>query len=66
MPFKSKAQIAKMAELEKQGKVKKGTVQEWLKETPDVHKLPERKTPKKIKPNSIADLKKLSNRFGVK
>lgn len=34
MPFKSQAQRAKMIELEKQGKVKPGTVAKWEKETP--------------------------------
>lgn len=64
MPFQSKAQMAKMAELEKQGKVKKGTVKQWASETPDIKKLPERKSPKKVA--SIADLRKLSSRFGIK
>ena len=44
MPFKSKSQMGKMAVLEKQGKVKKGTVKEWAAETPDLKKLPMKKS----------------------
>lgn len=44
MPFQSEAQKRKMIELEKQGKVPKGTVNQWNKETKG--KLPERKHPK--------------------
>jgi hypothetical protein len=40
MPFKSKAQQRKMFSLEEQGKLKKGTAEEWAKETPDIKKLP--------------------------
>lgn len=47
MPFKSKAQAAKIAELEKQGKVKKGTTKEWASKTPNMKTLPKRVTPKK-------------------
>lgn len=43
VPFKSKAQVGKMAILEKEGKVKKGTVKEWASETPNMKKLPEHK-----------------------
>lgn len=43
MPFKSKAQMAKFAMLEKQGKLPKGTLEEWLAETPNPKKLPEKK-----------------------
>ena len=46
MPFKSRAQAAKIAELEKEGKVKRGTTKKWAAETPK-GKLPERITPKK-------------------
>lgn len=45
MPFKSKAQIQKMRELEKQGKVPAGTVKQWMDETPSLLKLPQRKHP---------------------
>ena len=45
MPFKSEAQRAKIAELERQGKVKPGTFNQWNKETPK-GKLPARITPK--------------------
>ena len=34
MPFKSRAQMAKMAILEKEGQVKPGTVHNWAQETP--------------------------------
>lgn len=47
MPFKSKAQVKKMAVLEKEGKVKKGTVHEWAKETPNMKKLPKKVKKKK-------------------
>lgn len=64
MPFKSKAQIGKIAELEKQGKVKKGTFDEFKKATPDFDKLPERISPPKHK--STEDLRKTyKKRFGV-
>ncbi len=42
MPFKSKAQIAKFGELVKQGKMSKEKFDQWLSETPNAHKLPER------------------------
>lgn len=42
MPFKSKAQLRKFAELVKQGKMSKKTFNEWLKATPNVKRLPER------------------------
>jgi hypothetical protein len=45
MPFKSEAQKRKIAELEAQGKVPKGTYSQWEKETPS-GKLPERLTEK--------------------
>jgi len=48
MPFKSKAQVGKMAMLEKEGKVKKGTMKEWAAETPNMKKLP-KKLKKKAK-----------------
>jgi len=50
MPFKSKAQVGKMAILEKEGKVKKGTFQEFADATPNMKKLPKKlkkKTAKK-------------------
>lgn len=63
MPFKSQAQRAKMFELEKQGKVPKGTAERWNKETPK-GPLPERITPKKA-PQSLADLRSISKKkFG--
>ena len=41
MPFKSKAQMEKIAMLEKEGKVKKGTYEEFKKATKNFDKLPE-------------------------
>jgi hypothetical protein len=63
MPFKSQAQRAKMAVLEKEGKVKKGTVAKWNAETPK-GKLPERVGKKKITSvdGIVAERKK---RYGV-
>lgn len=55
MPFKSKAQQRKMFELEKEGKVKPGTAEQWAKETPNISKLPQRVS--KSKPTSTADLR---------
>ena len=46
-PLKSKAQLGKLAILEKEGKVKKGTVKEFAKETPNIKKLPEHVKKKK-------------------
>lgn len=43
MPFKSKAQLKWMGYAEKSGKVKKGTLAEWLSKTKSVKSLPERK-----------------------
>ena len=40
MPFKSKAQVGKMAILEKEGKVKKGTFKEFAEATPSIKALP--------------------------
>jgi len=40
MPFKSKAQIAKFAILEKEGKLPKGTLHQWASETANIRKLP--------------------------
>lgn len=40
-PAKSKAQLAKMFILEKEGKVKKGTAKEFADATPNIKKLPE-------------------------
>ena len=46
MPFKSKAQRRKFAELLVKGKIKPGTFEEWNRETGRA-KLPERIHPKK-------------------
>jgi hypothetical protein len=49
MPFKSKAQVGKIAVLEKEGKVKKGTFKEFVKATPDMKKLPAKVKKKKAR-----------------
>lgn len=41
MPFRSKAQMRKMALLESRGDVPRGTVTRWAKETKGEKKLPE-------------------------
>lgn len=58
MPFKSKAQMRKMAELERHGKVKAGTTAAWAAETPNTSKLPDRTTPNR-RPKSIAEIKEI-------
>lgn len=62
VPFKSKAQQRKMFELEKQGKIKSGTAEQWAKETPNIDKLPERKNPVR----SIEQLKVIARRRAKK
>ncbi len=47
MPFKSKAQLRKFAELVKQGKMSKREFDKWVKETPNIKSLPERVKKKK-------------------
>ena len=42
MPFKSKSQMRKFFAMESSGEIPKGTTKEWLKETPNVKKLPEK------------------------
>lgn len=42
MPFKSKAQIAKMGDLKKQGKITQEKFDQWMNETPNPSALPER------------------------
>lgn len=42
MPFRSKSQIAKFAELVKQGKMSQAKFDEWLEETPSARDLPDR------------------------
>ena len=43
MPFRSRSQMRKIAELESAGKLPKGTFRAWMRETPSVKGLPERK-----------------------
>ncbi len=65
MPARSKAQLRKIAELEKQGKVKPGTTKEWAEATPNLKALPERITPKA--PRSIQEIKEIAvKKFGRK
>jgi hypothetical protein len=62
MPFKSKAQRRKFAELLVQGKISDETYEEWNRETGS-EKLPERVTPKpKAKKRPSASRKKTSIR----
>ena len=50
MPFKSQAQVRKFEEMVKEGKMTKETMAQWIRETPDMKKLPERAAePKKKK-----------------
>lgn len=62
-PFKSMAQRRKFGELVKQGKMSQKTFDEWNLATGS-KKLPERIGPEK--PKSVTELRKLSERFGVK
>jgi hypothetical protein len=66
MPVRSKAQLGKLAELEKAGKVKPGTVKQWVRDTPGgIKNLPERIHPRNP-PQSTDDLRKIrKNKFGV-
>ena len=41
MPFKSKAQLRKFGELVKEHKISKAKFNEWIKETPNIKKLPQ-------------------------
>ncbi len=42
MPFKSKAQMRKFGAMARRGEISKAEFEEWLRETPNVSKLPER------------------------
>lgn len=52
MPFRSKSQIRKLAILERNGHLRKGTVHRWAKETKNIHRLPERLHKRKTKKRS--------------
>jgi hypothetical protein len=60
MPFKSRAQRRKFAELLLQGKISNETFEEWNRETGSA-KLPERVTPKGASKNKRAKKKASSN-----
>ena len=47
MPVKSKAQMKKLFVLEKEGKLKKGVAEEFVRATPNIKKLPEHVKKKK-------------------
>jgi len=49
MPFKSKAQVRLFGHLVRMGKISERKFREWLKETPNIKKLPERVKKKKTK-----------------
>ncbi len=49
MPFKSKMQVAKFAELVKQRKISKREFNKWIKATPNIKDLPKRVAKRRIK-----------------
>lgn len=49
MPFRSKAQIRKFGAMVRRGEISKEKFREWLEETPNIKKLPERVRKKKRK-----------------
>lgn len=51
MPFKSKAQMKKFEMMVKEGKIPQEKFNQWMKETPSPHRLPERITPAKTTKN---------------
>lgn len=57
MPFKSKKQAAKIAQLENEGKLKRGTFAKWKAETPSMGKLPERAPGKASKVKKVKVIK---------
>lgn len=59
MPFKSRMQIKKFAEMVKQGTMSKQEFHKWLNETPDPSDLPDRVTdrPESKKKDGWKDLK---------
>lgn len=42
VPFRSKAQLRRFAAMVKRGEISKKKFKQWLKETPNIKKLPER------------------------
>ncbi len=44
MPFKSKAQMRKIAAMERAGELPPGTFERWLRKTKDPRRLPEQKS----------------------
>ena len=46
MPFKSKAQVRKFGAMLKRKEISKATFEKWVKHTPNIKKLPERKKKK--------------------
>ena len=49
MPFRSKAQVRKFGAMVKRGEISKKKFEEWLHETQNIKKLPERVEKKKTK-----------------
>lgn len=49
MPFKSKAQLRKFGAMLKRGEITKATYNRWIKHTPNIKGLPERKKKTKKK-----------------
>jgi hypothetical protein len=48
MPFRSKAQVRKFGAMVKRGEMSKAKFEEWLHETPNIKRLPERVGKKKV------------------
>ena len=50
MPIKSRKQLAKFGALVKEGKMKQEVMDNWIKETPEIHALPERAIGRPVRP----------------
>ena len=62
MPLESKAQMRRMQEMVKQGKMKQDVLDKWIAETPNIESLPERK----IAPTGIDRIKAIRNTKVIK
>lgn len=58
MPARSKAQLGKLFVLQRQGKLKPGTAQEFARETPNIKALPEHVAKKVPKGGKFVPIKK--------
>lgn len=61
MPFKSKSQVRKFFALERQGKISKKTLNEYLESTPNIKDLPERLEKKSF----VEGFNKIASRFTI-